>query len=102
MSLVPKQSPNDWNKLQRTISQLASLKLGPAAIPTFAGVSVEYVVATSAIVGSLAATSLVAGSMAITSITIDYAYISTLAVNTITTATGMTIKVGEPLCFDGV
>jgi hypothetical protein len=121
MSLVPKQTPNDWNKLQRTLSQLASLKLGPEAVPTFAGISVTWLAASSAIITSLATSSatisslvFVSGtgtslgvlsatvsSLAVNSMTGLYAYVSTMAVNTIYTATGINIKVGQPLYFDG-
>ena len=111
MSLVPKVTPGDWSKLQRILSQLASIRLGPQAKPTFAGISVQTIAASSAVVNSyagtsatissLVCTSAVFGTMSLVSIVLQSAYISALAVNTISTATGMTIKAGEPLYFDG-
>jgi hypothetical protein len=90
---------------------LASIRLGPQAKPTFAGVSVQTVAAGSAIVVSYAGTSAAISSLTCTSATITslanvsakivYAYISTLAANTIYVAEGIEIKAGKPLYFDG-
>lgn len=71
MALVPKVSPGDWAKLQRTISQLASTKLGPESTPTFAGISVGWIASSSAIISSYAGSSATISSYAGTSATIS-------------------------------
>ena len=46
MSLVPTVRDGDWNGVRRAIQKLASIRLGPTATPTFAGLTLTGLTAT--------------------------------------------------------
>jgi hypothetical protein len=77
---------NDWNKLRQILQRIASLRFGYDATPTFTGLSVTTLSATS-----ISATTLSVSTVSAVSATITQLSVSTLSAVSVTT-TAMTVS----------